>query len=153
MCGTTIEPPTAASSSQDPVQLAITKTTRSDTSVSATYQITSPIKTEMLNLSVRPTPPTILLIHNATIAGFHRTTDTIDGSPATGFPIGTRPYAGSLAIDTLCPNATWTQIWQNPAEYQLEIVMSRQPTSGQRTAPPASYITDPLTTAVAPLPQ
>jgi hypothetical protein len=150
-CGSAIAPPVAPSTPSSQIQLAITKTELSGNHVTAAYKISSSDPTEVLTYPVSPTPPTILLMDGGRIAGLQKPAKagTIDGSPAELRPIGRHPYISSLTVDELCPGTDWVKVRAHPDQYRVEIVMSRQPTSGPQTSPPATYLADPLTTASA----
>ncbi|WP_143076803.1 hypothetical protein [Streptomyces sp. MUSC 14] len=152
-CGSGIAPPVAASTLGDPVRLAITKTEFSDNRITATFKIDSANPTEVLTYPVSPTPPTILLTEAGHVVGRQKPlkSGAVDGSPAEMRPIGRHPYTSSLTVDELCPGADWSHMRSHPDQYRVEILMSRQPTSGPQTGPPATYLADPLTTASAQL--
>lgn len=148
-CGGTIAPPLEPSTSADPVQLSVTGTRFPGDRVIADFKISSGDAKIVLTYPVSPTPPTILLMRAGHVVGRHEApaSGTVEGGPAEMRPIGRHTYVSSLTVDQLCAGTTWTQIKANPTRYRVEIVMSRQPTSGPQTAPPATYLTDPLTTA------
>ncbi|WNM35824.1 hypothetical protein RKE30_38465 [Streptomyces sp. Li-HN-5-11] len=150
-CGSGIAPPVAPSTSSNPVRLAITETEFVDNRITAAYKISSPDPSEVLSYPVSPTPPTVLLMDGGHIVGLQKPSrsSTVDGRPAEMRPIGRHPYLASLTVDELCPGTDWARVRAHPDQYRVEIVMSRQPTSGPQTAPPPTYLADPLTTASA----
>ncbi|NUR00951.1 MAG: hypothetical protein HOY79_31810 [Streptomyces sp.] len=153
-CGSRVAPPARDSAAVDPVRLAITVVRLRGKSVTAAFAITSGNPEEILSLPIEPTPPTVLLLHAGRIVGHQRkhATGTLDGLVAHPQPLR-HPYTSSLTVNQLCPGITWADVHTAPAQYTLEIVMSRQPTSGPQTAPPPSHHADPLTTAFLPLPR
>lgn len=148
-CGSGIAPPLAPSVARDPVRLAITRTRSAGDRITAVYEISSADSKEMLTYPVSPTPPTVLLMHDGHIVGRQKPSNShyVDGRAAEGRPIGRHPYVASLAVDQLCPGTDWAQVHSRPGQYCVEIVMSRQPTGGRQSGPPAVHLADPLTTA------
>jgi hypothetical protein len=151
-CGSGIAPPLEPSAS-GAVRLAVTEARLPGDRITAIYKISSPDTKEVLTYPVSPTPPTILLMHAGRIVGRQKlsASNTVDGGPAEMRPIGRHPYVSSLTVDQLCAGTSWTEIQSHPEQYRVEILMSRQPTSGPQTAPPAAHLADPLTTATAQL--
>lgn len=150
-CGTTVAPPAQPSAPGDPVRLSVTGTRVPGDRVTAAYEISSANAGTVLTYPVSPTPPTILLTRAGHIVGRQKppASDTVEGLPAEGRPIGRHPFVSSLTVDQLCAGTNWPQVRSHPSRYRVEIVMSRQPVGGPQTAPPSPYLADPLTTATA----
>jgi hypothetical protein len=148
-CGSTVAPPVESSTASDAVRLSVTDVRFHGDRITARYGISSANATTVLTYPVSPTPPTILLMRAGHIVGRHKppASSVVDGLPAEMRLIGRHPYVASLTVDELCAGTTWAQVRSHPTRYRGEIVMSRQPTSGPQTAPPATRLTDPLTTA------
>ncbi|MFF0001650.1 hypothetical protein [Streptomyces avermitilis] len=128
-CGSTVERPVVVSGPDEPLQLTVTSLRRQDSTLRTAYSITSSDRKEMLSLPIGEVPPTPLLLKHGVIVGRQKTAADKgpDGRGALGYPVGRRPYTGTLAIDSLCPGTTWSDVDKNPGAYQVVVVMSVQP--------------------------
>ncbi|MFF4952758.1 hypothetical protein [Streptomyces chattanoogensis] len=128
-CGGTVERPVVVSGPGEPLRLTVTSLQNQGSSLRTAYRITSGDRKEMLSLPIGEVPPTARLLRHGVIVGRQKpAADTgPDGRAAIGYPVGRRPYTGTLAIDSLCPGTTWADVDKNPGDYQVVVVMSVQP--------------------------
>ncbi|MFD8545532.1 hypothetical protein [Streptomyces sp. NPDC059649] len=141
-CGSTVERPVVVSGPDEPLQLTITSLRRQGSSLRTAYRITSGDRKEMLSLPIGQIPPTALLLKHGVIVGRQKPVahKGPDGSPAIGYPVGRRPYTGTLAINGLCPGTTWSDVDQHPGNYQVRVVMSYQPQKAPSDSRPANGV-------------
>lgn len=141
-CDSTVERPVVVSGPDEPLQLTVTSLRRQGSTLRTTYKITSGDRKEMLSLPIGEIPPTALLLKHGVIVGRQKpAADTgPDGSPAVGYPIGKRPYTRTLALDSLCPGTTWSEVDKHPGDYQVVVVMSVQPQGPPSDKQPADGV-------------
>ncbi|GAB7029590.1 hypothetical protein AB0G35_25750 [Streptomyces sp. NPDC021749] len=141
-CGSTVERPVAVSGPDDPLHLTVTSLRRQGSGLRTAYRITSGDRKEMLSLPIGEVPPTARLLKHGVIVGRQKPAadQGPDGRPATGYPVGRRPYQGTLAIDALCPGTTWSDVDRHPGDYRVVVVMSDQPHGAPSDSRPADGV-------------
>jgi len=148
-CGDVIDGPVILSSTKDEVQLGITNLTHESERITVTYAVTSTHGPETLGVPIEPTPPTALLLREGRIAGVQSIPSSHPSfGVGKGFRLDEKPYAGTLTIDRVCPGTTWEGVRQHPIGYQVEVLMSRQPSSGPQNGQLPRYSPDPLTATI-----
>jgi hypothetical protein len=115
---------------RDRIQLKITTVSHTQVSITAGYEISSPIVGLGLGFPIQPVPPTLVLIHDEAIAGVQPTVPgplppgTVNGRNVVIRPL---PSRGKLTLTRLCPGLSWAGILRDRASYSVAIVMTRQP--------------------------
>ncbi|WP_333772288.1 hypothetical protein [Streptomyces sp. IBSBF 3136] len=144
-CGSTVERPVVVSGPDEPLQLKVTSLRREGSELQTGYSITSDDRKQMLSLPIGEVPPTALLLKQGVIVGRHKPAaeKDPDGRGALGYPVGRRPYTGTLPIDGLCPGTTWSDVDKHPGDYQVVVVMSVQPQGEPSNSEPTDGV-DPL---------
>ncbi|MFF7235860.1 hypothetical protein [Streptomyces collinus] len=144
-CGGSVERPVVVSGPEEPLRLGVTSLRRQGTTLRTGYRITADDPGRMLSLPIGDVPPTARILRHGVVVGRERPVahNDPDGRGARGYPVGRRPYRGTLAIDSLCPGTTWTDLDRHPGDYQVVVVMSVQPQGAPSTGRPANGV-DPL---------
>ncbi|BDM74637.1 hypothetical protein HEK616_81240 (plasmid) [Streptomyces nigrescens] len=141
-CGRTVDRPVVVSGPDEPLQLTVTSLRRQGSGLRTAYRITSGDRKEMLSLPIGEVPPTARLLKHGVVVGRQKPAADKgpDGSPAIGYPVGRRPYTGTLAIDSLCDGTTWSDVDRHPGDYQVAVVMSVQPHGEPSDSRPAGGV-------------
>ena len=114
---------------RDRIQLKIMTVSHAPASITAEYEISSPITGEGLAFPIQPVSPTLVLIHDDAIAGVQATVpgalppNTVNARDPVRRPL---PYRGKLALTRLCPGLSWSGILRDRAVYSIAIIMTRQ---------------------------
>ncbi|MFF4043890.1 hypothetical protein [Streptomyces sp. NPDC001816] len=141
-CDSTIAPPVRVSGPDESLQLTVTSLRRQGSALRTTYKISSHDRTEALGLPIADVPPTALLLKHGVIAG--RQKPAADTGPVNTsslmYPVGKRPYVKTLALDSLCPGTTWSDVDKHPGDYQVVVVMSVQPDGPPSDKQPADGV-------------
>ncbi|MEV8534722.1 hypothetical protein [Streptomyces sp. NPDC051211] len=144
-CGKAIDPP--LSDRKDPLSLTITGVEVQQDQAVASWSITSSDPNQILTVPIGPTPPTAVLMRGGSIVGTKKPTDAEPRSGAAlGYPVGSKPYTGTLKIDHLCPGTSWADVAARPNLYTVFVITSdpAQKWNASEGKPMPTYFADPL---------
>lgn len=114
---------------RDRIQLKITAVSHTPASITAGYEISSPVTSQGLEFPIQPVPPTLVLIHDEAIAGVQSTVPealppgVVNAMDPVGRPL---PYRGKLTLTRLCPGLSWPGILRDRGRYKVAVIMTRQ---------------------------
>ena len=156
-CGSAITGHIASSSPHDQIHPSISTVSCGERNITVSYAISSPYRDEGIPVPFGPTPPTALLIDAGKIVASQVTQpQAIPSAPSTARTRSSPMLANSIStrpdVHRAMPGDDLAADRQDPAQYQMAVVMSRQPQSDESASESASPKPSALTIATAPLP-
>ena len=112
----------------DRVQLTITSVSRTKSSLTVGYEISSPVRGVGIGYPFVPVPPTLLLIHDGAVKGVEPTVSVPlpPGVVSAQDPVlRALPYRGTLTLARLCPGLSWPRVWRDRGDYTAAVVVTR----------------------------